>query len=112
VRSTFEGVAENWGLRALRMLTAGLAPRRSLSRSRVSLLRDGRRGGVPGNGDAVRGEVTGGLARGGEAPGGRDASEEEREEVKGTSLGGSGALLGSAARTCQLSSSDEGVVVW
>ena len=93
------------------MLTAGLAFRRSLSRSRPSFGADERSWGAPGNGDAVRGELTGGgLGTGGEAPGGRDASEEEREEVKGTSLGGSGALLGSAARTCQLSSSDEGVV--
>jgi len=94
------------------MLTAGLALRRSFSRSRVSFGRDERSWGVPGgNGDTVRGELTGwGLATGGEAPGGRDAREEERDEVKGMSLGGSGALLGSAARTCQLSSSDEGVV--
>jgi len=48
----------------------------------------------------------GGLARGGKAPGGSDASEEEREEVKGKILAESGLLLGSAGRTCQFSSSD------
>jgi hypothetical protein len=65
---------------------------------------------VPGKGDAVRGVVIGGLAMGGEAPGGNDASEEEREEVNGRSLAASELLLTSDGKTCQFSSSDEGVV--
>ena len=52
---------------------------------------------------------TGGLGRGGDAPGGRDASEEDREDVKGKSFGGSEMLLGSEDKTCQFSSSDGGV---
>ena len=68
--------------------------------------------GVPEKGDAVRGVLIGGLARGGEAPGGSDASEEERDEVKGRSLAVSELLVGSEGRTCQCSSSDEGVKWW
>lgn len=68
-----------------------------------------RTGGVPENADGVvRVAFTGGLGRGGDAPGGRDASEEDREDVKGKSLAESGLLLGSG-KTCQCSSSD-GVV--
>lgn len=90
------------------MLTAVAPARRSPPRSRVSLLLDERTEGVPGKGDAVRVVFIGGLARGGEAPGGRDASEEERDEVKGKSLAVSELVLVSD-RTCQCSSSDEGV---
>jgi hypothetical protein len=62
------------------------------------------------NVDVVRAEFTGGLGRGGEAPGGRDASEEDREDVKGKSLAVSELLLGSEERRCQCSSSDGGWV--
>lgn len=88
------------------MLTAA-APPRGFSRSLVSFGWDERTEFVPGKGDAVR-VVTGGLARGGDAPGGREAREEEREEVKGTSFAVSELWLVSEGRTCQCSSSDEG----
>ena len=83
------------------MLSAAAPPRRSLSRSLVSLGRGERTELVPENGDAVRVVVTGGLARGGDAPGGREAREDEREEVKGTSFAVSALWLGSEGRTCQ-----------
>lgn len=101
------GGGANWGLRALRMLTAA-APPRGFSRSLDSFGWDERTEVVPGKGDAVRVVVTGGLARGGDAPGGRDARDEEREEVKGTSFAVSEEWLDSEGRTCQWSSSDEG----
>jgi len=88
------------------MLTAA-APPRGLSRSLVSFGWDERTEFVPGKGDAVRVVVTGGLARGGDAPGGREASEDERDDVKGTSFAVSAVLVESEVRRCQCSSSDE-----
>ena len=105
------GDGVNWGLRALRMLTAA-APPRVFSRSLFSLGWEERTEFVPGKGDAVRVVVTGGLARGGDAPGGSEAREEEREEVRGTSLAVSELWLVSEGRTCQCSSSEEGAAGW
>jgi len=102
------GGGENWGLRALRILTAVGALRRSFSRSRVSLLCGGRTGGVTAYEAGFRVGFTG-LGRGGEAPGGRDASEEDREDIKANSLSGSELLLGSEGKTCHWSSSGGGV---
>jgi hypothetical protein len=48
---------------------------------------------MPMYGDGFRVGFTG-LGRGGEAPGGRDASEEDWEEVKGKRLAASELLLG------------------
>jgi hypothetical protein len=93
------------------MLTAA-APPRAFSRSLASFGWDERTEFVPGKGDAVRVVVTGGLARGGDAPGGREAREEEREEVKGRSFAVSELWLVSEGRTCQCSSSDEGAAGW
>ncbi len=63
------------------------------------------------NDDGVCGGFTG-LGSSGEAPEGRDASEEDQKDVKGKSLGGSKMLLGSEGRTCQCSSSGGGVGCW
>jgi hypothetical protein len=70
--SRLGGGGENCGTRALGIPNAAGSLRRSF------------RGGFTG------------LRRGGEAPGGRDEGEENRECVKGKSLAGSGLLLGSS----------------
>src|SRR5579863_2262923 len=54
VTSRIEGGGVNSGLREWRMLTTEMSSGRSSSRSRVSLLGDGRRAGVPENRGAVR----------------------------------------------------------
>jgi hypothetical protein len=88
------------------MLTA-VAPPRGFSRSLVSFEWDRRTECVLGKSDAVRVVVTGGLTRG-DAPGGREASEDEREDVKGTGLAVSALAVESEVRTGQCSTSDEG----